>query len=56
MLDQKASFDVLTQADYFMTNREDISSQYIDYAVVYGFKIISGLEADPFASVNSEEV
>jgi len=56
VLDQKASFDVLTQADYFITNREDISSQYIDYAVDYGVRIISGLEADPFAGINSEEV
>lgn len=38
------SFDVLPYVDCYITNRVDISSQYVDYAVNYGVNVISGLD------------
>ncbi len=38
------SFEVLPYVDCYITNRDDISSQYVDYAVNYGVNVISGLD------------
>ncbi|WP_196592584.1 CatB-related O-acetyltransferase [Pectinatus sottacetonis] len=43
---------ILQNVDYFITSREDISSQCVDYSVNYNFDVISGLENDVFAMDN----
>lgn len=37
--------DVLSSIDIFITNKEDISSQYIDYATDYGVELLFGTDA-----------
>lgn len=36
--------DVISCLSYFITNREDSTSQYLDYAINYGVEILCGLE------------
>lgn len=48
------SLAVLQGADYFITTREAISSECIDYAELYDCQILSGLEYDVFAEFRSD--
>lgn len=49
--DNEIFLDVLSHVNYFITNREDASSQCIDYACDYGVEIVSGLEYDIFKEI-----
>jgi virginiamycin A acetyltransferase len=44
----EVSLSVLSYVDCYITTREDISSQYVDYAENYKVNIISGLDSDIF--------
>ena len=45
--------DVLSNIDIFITNKEDISSQYIDYAMDYGVELLFGTDAIIFKDKDS---
>lgn len=45
------AMSVLSCVDCYITTREDISSQYVDYAADYGGTIISGLDRHPFVNM-----
>lgn len=49
------SLDVLPYIDCYIINREDISSQYIDYADTYDVKVMSGLDRYIFSNGQADQ-